>query len=62
MEPITITKGGVEVKPSNGNNICSCYDDECRFVKNPDDCFMGFPNTVNFGVADGICPLIHQSN
>ena len=38
--------------------ICSCYDEECKDVPDPAQCFLGnMPcESENLGIADGVCP------
>jgi hypothetical protein len=35
--------------------VCSCYDDDCKDVKDPLQCWFGDSTT---GIADGACPLL----
>ena len=46
---------------SEGIDICPDYDDDCKDVHDPTDCFLGWmpclkPMGINLGVADGLCP------
>ena len=50
-----------KVKPKAVKKICSDYDSECIDVANPVSCWLGNLCTP-IGIADGICPIIHNSN
>ncbi len=41
--------------------VCPDYDEDCKDVVSPTDCFLGWmpclrPLGVNVGVAEGLCP------
>lgn len=40
-------------------NICSDFDDDCNKVENHLTCFLG---NKYCGIADGLCPFIHNNN
>lgn len=47
--------------------ICSSYDEDCKDVKSPIECWLGKPPHLHLGqiiytpVADGKCPLCFSS-
>ncbi len=57
-----------DAKPKLCGNRCSQFDEDCVKV-DPIACFMGLPTSthccntpVEFGIADGFCPYIHNAN
>jgi hypothetical protein len=50
-------------KGSKKSKICSDYDSDCCKVPDHTTCFLGImPCGTTMGIADGICPFIHNSN
>jgi hypothetical protein len=48
-----------KVKSVESSNTCPDYDDDCHDVKDPVSCWMG---NECLDRAQGLCPLIHNSN
>ena len=50
-------------RKSKKSKICSDCDSDCLEVKNHTTCFLGImPCGTPMGIADGICPFIHNPN